>query len=115
MKLPEISAKIASKIRFWKGEFDRNIKMWHIKYVPEPVYWIYLTIEFEIIVLIYAGGVLAIPTYLASLGKLVISLVVAVTCFAIARLLLNRRELRKRKELKRELKREIFDDPRIKS
>lgn len=102
------------KIESWK----KKLGLWYWtkfnKYIPEPVYWIYTSIDIEMIIVTYLFLVIGIPTYLSSSGHISLSICVALIGLMIAHILRHGVWKRRKEDMKREVKEELEEEfPRI--
>jgi hypothetical protein len=106
--------ELAGRIQTWIEYQKSRIGWWYehqlIRYRPEPLYWVYTSIDREVIVLTYATLVVLLPTLLSSNGHILTAVLTALLGTGIARLLQIGRRKRRKEELVDEVKRELENE-----
>lgn len=106
--------EVAGRIETWIDYRKESLGWWYknqlIRYRPEPLHWVYTSIDRELIVLIYATLVVLVPTLLSSNGHILPAVLVALLGTGLARLLQIGRRKRRKEELVDEVKKELKNE-----
>ncbi|SER50960.1 hypothetical protein [Natrinema salaciae] len=106
--------ELAARIQMWIEYRKSRLAWWYenqlIRYRPDPLYWVYTSIDREVIVLTYATFVVLIPTLLSSNGHILPAVLTALFGTGVTRLLRIGRRKRRKEDLIDKVKEELKNE-----